>query len=98
MLIAGSDIEKPSFYIRHAGDLYAFNAKCGVTPEIWQRWFAEKQNGWPVVEQQQGAYVWTWFQSSRQMGPWVSVREPSPIIYKLVRREDGKGFNKVLVE
>jgi hypothetical protein len=96
--IAGWDVERPNFYVRHAGEFYACSAKCGLTPEIWQRWFTERQNGWAVVEQQRGAYVWTWFQSSRQMGSWVSVREPCPIIYKLVRREDGKGFNKVLIE
>ena len=83
--------------VRHAGDVHRFNMDAGVTPAVWQGWFANKENGWPVVEKQGDSYVWTWFQTSRQMGEWVPLGEPCPIVFKLVAREDGKGFNKVRV-
>ena len=99
-VIAGSDIAIPkdSFYIQHCDQVHYFNLVCGVTTEVWQYWFANKANGWPVIEKQNGTYVWSWFKTSRQMGEWVGIKEPCPIVYQLVRREDGKGFNKVRIE
>ena len=98
--LAGCDVGLLSgrFYIEGPYDVLEFLAKCGVTNEVLRKWFAERENGWPVVEKQNGAYVWTWFKNSRQMGHWAPLGEDSPVIYKLVPREDGKGFNKVLIE
>ena len=89
--------------VRHAGDVHRFNIEMGTgvgrrTREIWKHWFENKETGWPVVEKQDGNMVWTWFKNSRQMGDWVPLGEPCPIVYKLVKREDGKGFNKVRIE
>ena len=50
------------------------------------------------MEKQCDTMVWTWFKNSRQMGDWVPLGEPCPIVYKLVAREDGKGFDKVRIE
>lgn len=93
--VARFDLEKPNFTVTHAGDVYELVCTCGVTPKVWQQWFAQRQNGWPVVKQQNGISVWAWFQSSHQMGEWVAVGELCPIIYTLVRRKDARGFNKV---
>ena len=85
-------------------DVYRFNevllldSPDLVTRQIWQHWFANKANGWPVVEKQGDIMAWTWFENSRQMGDWVPIGQPCPIVFKLVERADGKGFNKVRIE
>ena len=89
--------------VRHAGDVHRFNIEMGTgvgmkTQEIWEHWWENRKTGWPVVEKQGDTMVWTWFQSSRQMGDWVPLGQPCPIVYKLVAREDGKGKNKVRIE
>ena len=38
--------------VKHAGHVYEFNRTTGVTPEVWQQWFANRDNGWPVLKQQ----------------------------------------------
>ena len=98
--LAGCDVglQSGNFYIDGPWDVCAFNKTVGMTRGLWQAWFADRENGWPVVEKQNDVYVWTWFKSSRQMGNWVRLEEDCPVIYKLVKREDGKGFNKVLIE
>ena len=90
--------------VRHAGDVYRFMGETSVTPEIWQNWYEQFHaflatgiKRWPVVEKQGENIVWTWFQNSRQMGDWVPLGQPCPITWKLVKRGDGKGFNKVRV-
>ena len=86
---------------RHEWDVYQFNHDAGMegqTRQIWQHWFANREHGWPVVEKQGDHMVWTWFKESRQMGEWVPLGQPSPIVFKLVERADGKGFNKVRIE
>ena len=78
--------------------VYRFINTPGVTPAMWQHWFNHKANGLPVVEKQGATMMWTWIKSSRQMGDWVPLGQSCPIVYQLVEREDGKGFNKVRVE
>ena len=32
--------------------VHQFNVTTGVTNEIWQHWFANRDNGWPVLKQE----------------------------------------------
>ena len=79
------------------GNVLRFHKETGAG-HMWQHWFEHKANGWPVVEKQGDRMVWTWFRRSRQMGDWVALGQSCPLVYQLVEREDGKGFNKVRIE
>ena len=83
--LAGSDepLASGEFYIQGPGDLYEFNLRCGIHDVIWQKWFAERETGWPVVEKQNDAYVWAWFKSNTQLGAWVPLGEDC-----IIERED----------
>jgi len=81
-------------------DLCLFLKEYNIPNSKIQSWFAqhdEKDPTWVVVEKQNDKVVWTWFKSSRQLGPWVTLDEDCPVTFKLVPREGG-GCTKELIE
>ena len=72
-----------SWRVQDAGVVYTFNYTTGADPQMWQHWFEKRENGWPVLEKQGDNVMWTWFKSSRQMGPWVKIGEECVITFKL---------------